>query len=80
MNHSRNKAEVILAVDSHLDAHVGALLNLQGHLLGGYLTVATNSNGYDRLVASANPLGHLKKADVVRHGYLRCRPGQCKEQ
>lgn len=67
MNNSRNKAEVILGVDTHLDTHVGALLNSQGHLLG-CLTVTTNSNGYDRLVVWANSFGRLKRAGVEGTG------------
>ncbi|ELB2793994.1 hypothetical protein [Aeromonas dhakensis] len=49
MNNSRNKAEVILGVDTHLDTHVGVLLNAQGYLLG-CLMVTINISGYERLV------------------------------
>ncbi|WP_208620283.1 IS110 family transposase [Vibrio mimicus] len=63
MNNSRNKAEVILGVDTHLDIHVGALLNSQGHLLG-CLMVTTNISEYERLVTWANSFGCLKRAGV----------------
>lgn len=67
MNNSRNKAEVILGVDTHLDTHVGVLLNAQGHLLG-CLMVTTNISGYERLVTWANSFGCLKRAGVEGTG------------
>lgn len=63
MNNSRNKAEVILGVDTHLDTHVGVLLNAQGHQLG-CLMVTTNISGYERLVTWANSFGCLTRAGV----------------
>lgn len=67
MNNSRNKAEVILGVDTHLDIHVGVLLNAQGHQLG-CLMVTTNISGYERLVTWANSFGCLKRAGVEGTG------------
>ncbi|MFM5372201.1 transposase [Aeromonas veronii] len=67
MNNSRNKAEVILGVDTHLDTHVGVLLNAQGHQLG-CLMVTTNISGYERLVTWANSFGCLKRAGVEGTG------------
>ncbi|MEJ1295892.1 MAG: hypothetical protein RPU64_17185 [Candidatus Sedimenticola sp. (ex Thyasira tokunagai)] len=41
--------EVILGVDTHLDIHVGALINHNGKLLD-VLPVETNSAGYQQLL------------------------------
>ncbi len=43
------KHEVILGVDTHLDAHVGVIINGQGNMLG-VLSVETNVNGYLKLL------------------------------
>lgn len=67
MNNSRNKAEVILGVDTNLDTYVGVLLNAQGHLLGGPM-VTTNIIGYERLVTWANSFGCLKRVGVEGSG------------
>ncbi|MGU5760176.1 IS110 family transposase [Aeromonas hydrophila] len=67
MNNSRNKAEVILGVDTHLDTHVGVSLNAQGHQQG-CLIVTTNIRGYERLLTWANSFGCLEKASVEGTG------------
>ncbi|MCF5897519.1 transposase [Aeromonas veronii] len=67
MNNSRNKAEVILGVDTHLDTDVGVLLNVQAHQLG-CLMVTTNISGYERFVTWANSFGCLKRAGVEGTG------------
>ncbi|MGE6136534.1 IS110 family transposase [Aeromonas salmonicida] len=67
MNNSRNKAEVILGVDTHLDANVGVLLNAQGHQLG-CLMVTINISGYERFVTWANSFGFLKRTGVEGTG------------
>lgn len=77
MNNSRNEAEVILGVDTHLDTHVGVLLNAQGHLLG-CLMVTTNNSGYERLVTWANSFGCLKRAgdESTQSIACQCPPGR----
>ncbi len=44
--------EVILGVDTHLDAHVGAVISETGKFLGT-LSVTTDTAGYIKLLAWA---------------------------
>ncbi|WP_243750981.1 IS110 family transposase [Paraburkholderia sp. BL10I2N1] len=59
--------EVILGVDTHLDAHVGAVISETGKLLGT-LSVSTDTAGYLNLVTWANSFGHLRRAGVEGTG------------
>jgi transposase len=59
--------EVILGVDTHLDIHVGAVINHAGRLLGT-LAVPTNTVGYLKLLAWAQSFGSLQKAGVEGTG------------
>lgn len=63
LNHSRQAGEVILGVDTHLDVHVGAVIDAVGHLLGT-LAVATNPAGYEQLLRWAQGFGVLHRAGV----------------
>lgn len=67
MNNSRNKAEVILGIDIHLNTYAGVLLNSQGHLLG-CLMATTNISGYERLVTWVNSFWFLKRIGVEGTG------------
>jgi transposase len=59
--------EVILGVDTHLDAHVGAVISDTGRLLGT-LSVSTDTAGYLDLLARANSFGQLRRAGVEGTG------------
>ena len=63
--------EVILGVDTHLDVHVGAVINETGKLLGT-LSVSTDTAGYLKLLAWAwawaCSFGHLRRAGVEGTG------------
>jgi len=59
--------EVILGVDTHLDVHVGAVINEAGQLLGT-LSVSTARSGYSELLVWANSFGRLYRAGVEGTG------------
>ncbi|WP_028212723.1 IS110 family transposase [Paraburkholderia mimosarum] len=59
--------EVILGVDTHLDAHVGAVISETGKLLGT-LSVPADTAGYLKLLTWANSLGRLLRAGVEGTG------------
>lgn len=62
-----NNPEVVLGVDTHLDAHVGALLSKTGKLLGT-LVVPVSTEGYQHLLAWAMSYGELRRAGVEGTG------------
>jgi transposase len=58
------KIEVILGVDTHLDAHVAVAVD---HLLGrhlGELSVRTSAKGYERLLCWAEGFGPVRCAGI----------------
>jgi transposase len=55
--------EVILGVDTHLDAHAAVALDHLGRRLGT-ITLPTTEKGYDRLVSWAEGLGFVRCAGV----------------
>ena len=59
--------EVILGVDTHLDVHVGAVINDIGRLLGTR-SVSTDTAGYLDLLTWANSFGHVCRAGVEGTG------------
>lgn len=59
--------EVILGVDTHLDLHVGAVIDSTGKLLGT-LATATTARGYLQLIEWARTLGCLRRAGVEGTG------------
>jgi len=59
--------EVILGVDTHLDLHVGAVIDGAGKFLGT-LATATTAGGYQQLIAWARTLGCLRRAGVEGTG------------
>lgn len=67
MDEQQIQNEVILGVDTHLDLHVGAVINSTGKLLGT-LATATNADGYLQLIAWAHSLGCLRRAGVEGTG------------
>ncbi len=59
--------EVILGVDTHLDAHVGVVISATGMLLGT-LSALANTAGYLDLLSWANRFGRLCRAGVEGTG------------
>jgi transposase len=67
MDHQSMQSEVILGVDTHLETHVGAVVNQGGKLLGT-LAVPTNAAGYLKLLAWGKSFGNLCRAGVEGTG------------
>lgn len=67
MHEQAMQREVILGVDTHLDLHVGAVIDGAGKFLGT-LATATTAGGYEQLIAWARTLGHLRRAGVEGTG------------
>lgn len=61
------RSEVVLGVDTHLDMHVAAAIDLAGKLLGVVATPA-NASGYLQLLAWARSLGVVRRAGVEGTG------------
>lgn len=67
--------EVILGVDTHLDVHVGAIIAVNGKLLGTR-SVSTSSTGYLDLFHWASSFGALNRAGIEgtgTYGAALCR-------
>lgn len=62
-----DQEEVILGVDTHLDAHVGAVIRVTGELLAT-LSVQTDTTGYLTLLTWARSFGRLGRAGVEGTG------------
>ena len=60
--------EVILGVDTHLDTHVGVVIDHQGKVIGTLASIPTNRAGYLKLLAWARSLGNLRRACVEGTG------------
>ncbi len=60
--------EVILGVDTHLDTHVGVVINHQGKVIGTLASVPTNAAGYLKLLTWARSLGNVLRAGVEGTG------------
>jgi len=67
MNKQSLKYEVILGVDTHLDTHVGALIDGRGKMLGT-LPTATNTSGYNQLLKWAQSFGPIQRAGIEGTG------------
>jgi transposase len=61
------RSEVILGVDTHLDVHVGVVIDAVGRVQGT-LAIATNPSGYEQLVSWAQGFGALRRAGVEGTG------------
>jgi transposase len=59
--------EVILGIDTHLDTHVGVIIDYRGKWLGT-LSIATNPAGYQELLSWARSFGHLQRAGIEGTG------------
>lgn len=62
-----NMLEVVLGVDTHLDIHVGVIVNHLGHVLGT-LSIPTTAQGYQQLLDWARSFGTLHRAGVEGTG------------
>ncbi len=59
--------EVILGIDTHLDIHVGVIIDYRGKWLGT-LSIATNPAGYNELLSWAQSYGQLRRAGIEGTG------------
>jgi transposase len=64
---SQQEKEVILGVDTHLDKHIGVIINSVGKFLGN-LSVSVNATGYRQLVKWSRSFGDLQRAGVEGTG------------
>ncbi len=62
-----SRSKIILGVDTHLDVHVGAVIDDMGKLLGTK-SISTNLNGYQNLYSWAISFGNLISAGVEGTG------------
>ena len=67
MENQESRAEIILGVDTHLDNHVGVVIDATGRVLGT-LSVGTHSEGYKQLLCWAQTFGLLRRAGVEGTG------------
>lgn len=61
------QAEVILGVDTHLDVHVGVVIDAVGRVQGT-LSIQTNLSGYEQLLRWARGFGRLERAGIEGTG------------
>ncbi|MEJ1356494.1 MAG: IS110 family transposase [Candidatus Sedimenticola sp. (ex Thyasira tokunagai)] len=61
------QCEVILGVDTHLDMHVGVIIDSHGKMLD-VLSIETNGTGYQHLLKWASSFGNLSRAGVEGTG------------
>ena len=67
MKKQQQTNEVILGVDTHLDKHVGVIIDGFGKYLGS-LSVETNPAGYLQLLKWAQSFGHLQRSGIEGTG------------
>lgn len=67
MTERHNGRTIILGVDTHLDVHVGAVLDDSGKLLGTR-SISVTCSGYSELIHWASTFGVLKQAGVEGTG------------
>ena len=67
MENQESRAEIILGVDTHLDIHVGVVIDAAGRVLGT-LSVGTHDEGYEQLLSWAQTFGQLRRAGVEGTG------------
>ena len=58
-----SEAEVILGVDTHLDIHVGVVIDQVGRVQGTH-SIPTNALGYEELLGWVQQFGDLKRAGI----------------
>lgn len=67
MEYPENRSEIILGVDTHLDVHVGVVIDTAGRVMGT-LSVGTNNDGYRQLLCWAQEFGMLRRAGIEGTG------------
>ena len=67
MENQESRAEIILGVDTHLEIHVGVVIDAAGRVLGT-LSVGTHNHGYKQLLCWAQTFGLLRRAGVEGTG------------
>jgi transposase len=67
MDEQPNQNEVMLGIDTHLETHVGVMIDYRGKWLGA-LSIATTPSGYRELLSWAQSLGHLHRAGIEGTG------------
>jgi transposase len=67
MENQEIRAEIILGVDTHLDVHVGVVIDTAGRVLST-LSVGTHNEGYRQLLCWAQAFGMLRRAGVEGPG------------
>ncbi len=67
MKEDLNKNECILGVDTHLDIHVGAIINNTGKV-AGTKTVSSNNSGFNELFDWASSFGTVMEAGIEGTG------------
>ncbi len=67
MNNQALEDEIILGVDTHLDTHVGVIVDSNGKMLGT-LFVDTNITGYRKMLRWAESFGSLQRAGIEGTG------------
>lgn len=67
MENQESRAEIILGVDTHLDMHVGVVIDAAGRVLGT-LSVGTRNEGYKQLLCWAQTFGPIRRAGVEGTG------------
>jgi len=67
MENQESREEIILGVDTHLDIHVGVVIDAAGRVLGT-LSVGTHNDGYKQLLCWAQTFGPLRRAGVEGTG------------
>ena len=63
MDAQTTQSEIILGVDTHLDVHVGVVIDGVGRIKG-ILSIPTTPSGYEQLLAWAQGFGTLRRAGV----------------
>ena len=63
MDPQTTQSEIILGVDTHLDVHVGVVIDGVGRVKGTQ-SIPTTPSGYEQLLAWAQGLGTLRRAGV----------------
>ena len=63
MDAQTTQSEIILGVDTHLDVHVGVVIDGVGRIKG-ILSIPTTPSGYEQLLAWAQGFGTLHRAGV----------------
>lgn len=58
-----DQVEVVLGVDTHLDVHVGVVIDAVGRVKGT-LSIETNTAGFERLLTWARGFGRLSRAGI----------------